>query len=199
MANAPESSDAAFTLEGFQASINSDLANVFGNFVNRITKFANSKFNATVPEGGAFGEQEKELLKLVTEKLAEITKYHEEMEFRKAAAETRALWVMGNEYLQTKAPWSLFKTDVEASATGVRIGLNLAALFAITALPFVPETANRLLEFLGINKDKQNWKVSDKWLDLMPAGHEFEVPELLYAKIEDEQVAEWSEIFGGGK
>ena len=58
MANAPEGSDAAFTWEGFQASINSDLANVLGNFVNRITKYTVSKFDGAVPATGAPGEDE---------------------------------------------------------------------------------------------------------------------------------------------
>ncbi|WP_240008206.1 methionine--tRNA ligase [Pseudaquidulcibacter saccharophilus] len=199
MANAPESSDAAFTLEGFQAAVNSDLANVFGNFVNRITKFANSKFDATIPEGGAHGELESDLIKAISEKLAEITKYHEEMEFRKAAAETRALWVLGNEYLQTKAPWTLFKTDLEASATGVRIGLNLVALFAIAALPFVPATATRVLDALGVPSEKRVWTDGEGWLEILPAGHKFEVPDLLFQKIEDEQVAEWAAMFGGAE
>ena len=52
MANAPESSDTAFTWEEFQLSVNSDLANVLGNFVNRITKYACGKFEGKVPEGG---------------------------------------------------------------------------------------------------------------------------------------------------
>ena len=199
MANAPESSDAAFTLEGFQAAVNSDLANVFGNFVNRITKFANSKFDATIPEGGVHGELENNLIKAISEKLAEITKYHEEMEFRKAAAETRALWVLGNEYLQTKAPWTLFKTDLTDSATGVRIGLNLVALFAIAALPFVPATATRVLDALGVANEKRVWTDGEGWLEILPVGHKFEVPDLLFQKIEDEQVAEWAAMFGGAE
>ncbi|HBJ94687.1 MAG TPA: methionine--tRNA ligase, partial [Hyphomonadaceae bacterium] len=53
MANAPEGSDAAFTWEGFQAAVNSDLANVLGNFVNRITKYCKSKFDGQLPAAGA--------------------------------------------------------------------------------------------------------------------------------------------------
>lgn len=53
IANAPESSDAAFTWEEFQASVNSDLANVLGNFVNRITKYCAGKFDGKVPAGGS--------------------------------------------------------------------------------------------------------------------------------------------------
>ena len=53
------------------------------------------------------------------------------MEYRKAAAELRAIWVAGNEYLQLAAPWTAFKTDRDAAAVGVRTALNLCALFAI--------------------------------------------------------------------
>ncbi len=200
MANAPESSDAAFTLEGFQAAVNSDLANVFGNLINRITKFAVSKFEGKVPSGGEITALETELFKNVHEKIAEITKLHEEMEFRKAAAETRALWAIGNEYLQTKAPWSLFKTDMEQSALGVRVGLNLVTLFAIASLPFIPVTGNKVLDAFGIPLEHRNWwhGAGDKVFDALPHGLEVKAPDLLFQKIEDAQVAEWAEIFGGG-
>ncbi|KAF0113500.1 MAG: methionyl-tRNA synthetase [Hyphomonadaceae bacterium] len=200
MANAPESSDAAFTLEGLQAAINSDLANVFGNFINRITKFAISKFDGIVPTGGIAGEIERDLLTNVLDKIALITQYHEEMEFRKAATETRALWVLGNEYLQAKAPWTLYKTDIDQSALGVRIGLNLCALFAILAQVFVPETAGKILDALGVPPQNRNWPnaVDAGLFDALPHGLKISELPVLFQKIEDEQVVEWGEMFGGG-
>lgn len=199
MANAPESSDAAFTLEGFQAAVNSDLANVFGNLVNRITKFTVSKFDGMVPSGGEYGADEIELIKAVQAKIAELTKLHEEMEFRKAAAETRALWALGNEYLQAKAPWTLFKTDIDASAAGVRIGLNLVALLAILAQPFIPNAAARVLDAMGIPNENRNWPLAndDSAFDALPHGLKIAAPDLLFTKIEDAQVAEWAQMFGG--
>src|ERR1044071_8710074 len=98
MANAPESSDAAFTLEQFQQTINADLANVFGNFINRITRFAASKFESEVPDGGAPGAHEAKLFNEFSERLTALTQFHDQMEYRKAAAELRAIWVAGNEY-----------------------------------------------------------------------------------------------------
>lgn len=199
MANAPESSDAAFTLEGFQAAINSDLANVFGNFINRITKFAVSKFEGKVPTGGETLEIEHNLFAAINEKIKEITKLHEEMEFRKAAGETRALWVLGNEYLQTKAPWTLFKTDMDQSALGVRVGLNLVALFAIIAQPFIPDAAAKVLDALGVPEHNRNWpELGDNSVfDALPHGLQINAPDILFSKIEDTQIAEWGEMFGG--
>ena len=51
LSHAPESSDSEFTWENFQASVNKDLADVLGNLVSRVTKFATAKFGATVPAG----------------------------------------------------------------------------------------------------------------------------------------------------
>jgi methionyl-tRNA synthetase len=200
MANAPESSDAAFTLEQFQTSVNADLANVFGNFVNRITRFCASKFDSKVPDGGDWGPYEEKLWSEFSTRLAALTQCHEQMEMRKAAAELRAIWVAGNEYLQNAAPWTAFKTDVNAAAVGVRTGLNLCALFAILAQPFIPDVAKTVLDTLGIPENNRNWPsgADKKIFDALPRGLAITPPDVLFKKIEDEQVAEWSARFGAG-
>ena len=58
MSNVPEGSDSNFTWESFQAGVNKDLADVLGNFVSRVTKFAAARFGETVPAGGAYGPAE---------------------------------------------------------------------------------------------------------------------------------------------
>jgi methionyl-tRNA synthetase len=200
MANAPESADAAFTLEQFQQTINADLANVFGNFVNRITRFAASKFESRVPDGGVAGEHEEKLANEFAERLAALTHFHDQMEFRKAAAELRAIWVAGNEYLQVAAPWTALKTDSEKAAVGVRTGLNACALFAILAQPFIPDAAKTVLDALGVPEKNRMWPTPDDrsvW-DALPRGLQFTPPDVLFKKIEDEDVAAWAERFGGG-
>lgn len=200
MANAPESADAAFTLEGFQGAVNSDLANVLGNFVNRITKFAGAKFDGVVPKGGEIGPAEIDLLADVQVKIASITAAHEAMEFRKAAGETRALWVRGNEYLQAAAPWTAIKTDAVHAGMVVRTGLNLVALFAILAQPFVPGAAKAILEAMGVPDGNRKWPLAsdDAILNALPHGLAIAAPDLLFVKIEDDDVMAWSERFGGG-
>jgi methionyl-tRNA synthetase len=199
ISNAPESSDAAFTWEGFQASINSDLANVLGNFVNRITKYTASKFDGKVPAGGEPGEAEAWMESELKTRLTALLDHYEKMEFRKAAAETRALWAAGNEYLTKAEPWVKYKSDVDAAAIGVRTGLNLVALFGIIAQPIIPETAAKILDALGIPEDNRNWPSADDvdLLNALPIGMEISPPDVLFQKIEDEHVAEWTEKFGG--
>ncbi len=199
MANAPESSDAAFTLEQFQQVVNADLANVFGNFVNRIMKFCQARFDGKTPAGGAFGPAEEKLAAEIDARLARLTALHEEMEFRKAAAETRALWAAGNEYLQTAAPWTAIKTDPEAAALGVRIGLNLCALYAEIAAPFLPDAARRIRTGLQLSGEPV-WPTGPAaaLLDRLPVGGAIAAPDVLFKKIEDTDVAAWAERFGAG-
>lgn len=199
MANAPEGSDAAFTWEGFQAAVNSDLANVLGNFVNRITKYCKSKFDGQVPATGEPGEAEAWMAEELKTRLATIIECYEMMEFRKAAAETRALWAAGNEYLTKAEPWVKYKTDVDAAAVGVRTGLNLVALFGIIAQPLIPEAAKSILDALGIPDENRSFPESGDagLLDALPHGMEISPPDVLFSKIEDAQVEEWTVKFGG--
>src|SRR5690606_11625354 len=145
----PEGSDAAFTWEQFQSTTNKDLADVLGNFVNRIVKFAESKFGGVVPDGGEPGPLEAKLEADLAAGIAEATAAFEAMEFRKASQALRAVWVLGNEYLQEAAPWTAFKTDVDRAAVGVRTGLNLVALFARLAAPVMPFSAERIAASVG--------------------------------------------------
>jgi methionyl-tRNA synthetase len=200
-ANAPEGSDTAFTWEDFQTAINSDLANVIGNFVNRITKYCVGKFDGKVPEGGEAGEAEDWLVKELETRLADLVKHYEARDFRKAMAETRAIWAAGNEYLTMAAPWTHYKTDVPQAAIGVRTGLNLVALFGIIAQPVIPDTAAKILEAVGVPEDRRTWNFGEvaDLLSALPIGHNVRAPELLFTKIEDDDVAKLTESFGGGE
>lgn len=202
MANAPEGSDAAFTWEHFQSTVNADLANVLGNFVNRITKYAGSKFDGKVPSAGVPGEDEAWIAGELKTHLDALVAHLEAMEFRKASGEARAIWAAGNEYLTRAEPWVKYKTDVDAAAVGVRTGLNLAALFGVIAQPFIPDAAKTILDALHVPEEHRSWNFGDDaaaLLDALPHGLEVAAPPVLFAKIEDEHVAAWTEKFGGGE
>jgi len=187
LSNAPEGSDSDFTWGSFQQGVNKDLADVLGNFVSRVTKFCRSRFGETVPGGGAYGEAEAELTAELSRRLGAYVTHWEEMEFRKAAAELRAIWVAGNEYLQSAAPWAAFKEDPERAAAVICCGLNLVRLYAILSRPFIPDASDRMLESLGIADQAEAWPDdAAAALQTLPAGHVFTVPDNLFAKISDE-------------
>ena len=196
LSHAPESSDAEFTWENFQASVNKDLADVLGNFVSRVTKFAVSKLGDTVPEAGAFGPLETALIADLGVRIADYTRAMEGMEVRKAAAELRAIWVIGNEYLQAAAPWSVVKTDPDQAQAQIRLALNLIRIYAVLSSPFIPDAAQTMMTAMG--SDDWTWP-SDVHAAVrtLPAGHAFAVPENLFRKITDEERADWQARFAG--
>jgi len=197
-ANAPESSDSPFTWEQFQATVNKDLADVLGNFVNRIVKFAETRFDGVVPAGGEAGPLEEKLYADVSARLADIATQLEAIEIRKSAQALRALWVVGNEYLTEAAPWTALKTDRDRAAVIVRHGLNLVALFARTAGPFLPFTAEKIAATVGETLPSP-WPSEDAKAELnrLEAGRPVSAPEVLFKKVEDTDVAAWTERFGG--
>ena len=196
LSNAPESADSDFTWESFQGGINKDLADVLGNFVSRVTKFCRSKFGEVVPEGGTYGEAEAAVTAEIGKRLAAYQEHMEAIEIRKAAADLRAIWVAGNEYLQAAAPWSVFKTDPEAAAAMVRFALNLIRLYAIVSEPFIPDASAKILAALKV--EDAGWPDDlDAAMQALPAGHAFETPDVLFAKISDERREELEAQFAG--
>jgi methionyl-tRNA synthetase len=197
LSHAPESSDSEFTWENFQTSVNKDLADVLGNFVSRITKFCRAKFGEAVPAGGEIGPQETALIDALTIRLRAYETHMNEMEVRKSAQELRAIWVLGNEYLQSAAPWTTIKEDADRAAMQTRLGLNLIRLYAVLSAPFIPDASASMLD--AIQTPDATWPEGDlgEWLNALPAGHAFTVPEVLFTKITDEQREEWQTRFAG--
>lgn len=199
MANAPENADTNFTWEHFAAVVNKDLADVLGNFVNRITKFCHARFDGNVPGEGDYGADEQALIAELDGRIAQYTDYLEAMEFRKALGELRAIWVAGNEYLTKAAPWTHIKTDRARAAVGVRMGLNLVHLFGHLAWPVIPTAAQAIHNAIMPAPAIIPWpdQPMAAFLDRLAAGHAIAVPEVLFAKLADEQIAQWTARFGG--
>lgn len=117
------------------------------------------------------------------------------MEVRKSASDLRAIWAIGNEYLQAAAPWTLFKTDPDAAAAIVRFALNLIPIYAALSEPFIPD-ASASME-TAMNTPRQ-WPTDiNAALNALPAGHAFTVPENMFAKITDDARDEMQAKFAG--
>jgi methionyl-tRNA synthetase len=196
LSHAPESSDSEFTWENFQTAVNKDLADVLGNLVSRVTKFSTAKFGTTVPEGGQFSPLETALIADLGSRIADYAALMAQMEVRKAAAELRAIWVIGNEYLQAAAPWTVVKTDPDQAQAMIRLALNLIRVYAILSRPFIPDAAETMMAAMG--SDDWTWP-SDISVAMrtLPGGHGFSVPENLFRKITDEERADWQTRFSG--
>lgn len=206
IANAPESDDASFTIESFAQMVNKDLADVLGNLINRTLRFANAHFGGAVPVGGTPGAAEEMLAKALEARLDALAGHLEAIEFRKAMAELRAVWVLGNEYLQAAAPWTVFKTDSTQAAMIVRTAINLIEICAIAAYAVIPGLTVAILKQLGRASAGADLDHAPPWpterglalLERITAEHAFAPPEPLIAKIDDARIAELVERYGGG-
>ena len=196
LSHAPESSDSEFTWENFQTDVNKDLADVLGNFVSRVTKFCRSKFGEVVPSGGEYGQREQNLIDNLQLRLDAYQNHMEAVDVRKSAAELRAIWVLGNEYLQSAEPWAIFKDDPNAAAATVRMSLNLIALYGQLSEPFIPDASEILQSAMGQNRPPWPESIKDT-LEQLKAGDIFTVPDNLFTKITDEQRLTWNEKFSG--
>jgi methionyl-tRNA synthetase len=201
MANAPEGADTSFTWEHFAAVVNKDLADVLGNFVNRVTKFCVARFDGKAPGEGEYGDEEKALIAELDGRVAQYTEYFEALDFRKALGELRAIWVAGNEYLTRAAPWTHIKTDRAKAAVGVRMGLNLVHLFAHLSWPIIPNAAIAIHKAIQPAPEILPWpeKSMAEELDEVDAGQPINAPDMLFAKITDEQLEAWKQRFGGAE
>ena len=198
MASAPESADSAFTWEQFQTKVNKDLADNFGNFINRILKFTASRFGNELPAGGEPGAAEADLEAKCKEMVEGLRSHLHNMEFRKATETLNALWSAGNQYIDIRAPWTLFKQDKAEAAVVIRTCINLIRLYAVASAPFIPSTAEQLFEALQLTPaERQSTMTAATDLTILKAGRAFDVPPVLIQKIDDDRVAELKAQYGG--
>jgi methionyl-tRNA synthetase len=199
IANAPETSDTDFTIGRFATDVNKDLADVFGNLVNRLIRFTARAFDGRVPSGGTPGEREWALAAEIDGRVARLRTHHEALEFRQAAAETRAIWVRANAYVQETAPWTAINSDRARAAAVTRTALNLVRLSAVLAWSIVPGLAQKVLSALSQETPIPPWPTqagSDLLLDVY-AQRPIAAIEPLVAKLDGADVARLSQRFAG--
>lgn len=200
MANAPESSDSSFTFDSFASTVNKDLNGVLGNFAQRVLKMTASKLGESVPQGGEFTADENELIETLQSRVNDYFKYMDELEFRKAFAELRAIWVEGNNYITKTEPWTVIKENQERAETILRVCLNLIRIMAILSAPIMPDTAEKMLAKFGLKpEDMPSLKNFDvkKEITTLKAGLPFTVGDALFERITPEKIAELQQKYGG--
>ncbi|MEM9788489.1 MAG: methionine--tRNA ligase, partial [Pseudomonadota bacterium] len=132
----------------------------------------------------------------LTKRIRAYEGHMDAIEVRKAAAELRAIWVLGNEYLQASAPWTTFKTDPETAAMQVRLALNLIRIYAILSASFIPDASVTMIAAMQTNDE--SWPTDvEAALNALPMGHDFTVPENLFRKITDDEREDWAARFAG--
>lgn len=184
-ANAPESKDNDFTWKDFQARNNSELVAIFGNFINRTLVLTHKYYDGKVPAADNFTKEDLLLLEELTAAPQKIAAAIEQFKFREALNEWMHVARMGNKYLAENEPWKLISQNETRVKAIMYVALQISCNLAILADPFLPFASKKLFQLLNIPALK--W-LSAKNSNNLPEGHQINQPELLFAKIEDEQI-----------
>ena len=184
-ANAPETKDNDFTLKDFQARNNSELVAVLGNFVNRALVLTKKYYEGIVPERGELTDYDEATIEEMQKIKASLERNIEHYHFREALKDAMNFARIGNKYLADTEPWKLIKTDPERVKTILNIALQITANTAIAIEPFMPFSAEKMLNMLAV--EKFSWEQMGS-MELIAAGHTIGEAQLLFEKIEDDVI-----------
>jgi methionyl-tRNA synthetase len=197
-ANAPETKDNNFTWKDFQARNNNELVAILGNFINRALVLTHKYYDGVIPEAGALSAYDQEVLEKLSQFPASIGESVEKYRFRESVNELINLARLGNKYLADEEPWKKVKTDPERVKTIMHTALQIAAGLAVLSEPFLPHTSQKLKQMLNIDERpasrlradliKIDWQDVSSKKELLHHGYQINKAELLFAKIEDEQI-----------
>ena len=98
--------------------------------------------------------------------------------------------------MQGAAPLSVIKTNPTRAAAIIRLAMNLIRIYAILSLPFLPDASAHMMA--SIKSEDWAWPTNIKSaVQTLKEGHKFEVPEILFRKITDEERSDWKVRFSG--
>ena len=197
---APETKDSEFTWKGFQDANNSELVSILGNFINRSLVLMHKLCKGKVPplHMESLTETDRAMLDSFSGARTLIENNLEHFKFRDGLFEVMAFARSGNQYLQKKEPW-IFAKQVDAAGqvlpeaqanidNTLHISLQLCANLAIYIHPFLPFTASKICYLLKVVDKMLLWENAGK-TKLLSTGYSLRAPELLFRKIEDEEIA----------
>jgi methionine--tRNA ligase beta chain len=198
-ANAPETKDNDFTWKDFQDRNNSELVSIFGNFVNRTWVLMHKLCGGKVPKlhEDILDEKDKMLIEDIAAAKTKVENLLEEYKFRDALFEVIDLSRKGNKYMQEKEPWIVAKrttdngqltTEAQKSIDNcLHLCLQLTANLSILISPFLPNVAQKMLGMMKVVDKMLDWSNAGK-IKLLSVGYSLREPQLLFRKIEDEEI-----------
>jgi len=182
IATRPETKDSNFTWRVFIEKVNSDLNDTLGNFIHRTLKFINQFFGGKVPKPENLDADDEEILEKIKREVDSVASYIEACKLQEALRRVIGLARVGNQYLNRKEPWKLFKTAPQKAANVLYVATQIVKAIAIISAPFIPFTAEKIWKQLNLEGSvhKQLWEEAKKPLK---AEHVIGKPEPLFEKI----------------
>ena len=188
--NAPENKDNDFTWSDFQLRNNSELVAILGNFINRVTVLTKKYYDYNIPQAENIQDSDFNLLNDIKLNIIEIEKLIMNFKFREACFEFMKIARKGNKYLADQEPWKLIKSDPLRVKTIMFVALQISAIISIVSEPFMPNTSKKIKKILNHENHEilWNWNLLIEQKFLVKSGVKINEPELLFSRIEDEQI-----------
>lgn len=181
--NAPESGDSDFTWEDFQLRNNNELADVFGNFVNRSLGFVHGFLGGRIPSARNLAPDDVRFDELIASSPSKVGELIEKFQFRKALKELMALAAQANRYFDYSKPWETRKSNHQKCETTLGLCCKLTGAFSVMIEPFLPFTSEKIRQMLKI--EATEWS---RIPEVTLAGVQIAKPVPLFTKFTDETI-----------
>jgi methionyl-tRNA synthetase len=188
---APETKDSEFTWKDYQTRVNSELVSIFGNFVNRVLVLCDKYYEGKAPANsyklpeGNLSNAKVLCFNQITQSIDEMETCLGQIKLRDAQAFFMNISRAGNKYLADTEPWKLYKTNPDLVQAILFDALQICAKLAIAAQPFLPHTALKLSQLLGIKN--LEWQQLKREI-IIEGGSQLGKPEILYKPVEDADI-----------
>lgn len=198
LSNRPESNDSQYLWKDFIARNNNELLANAGNFVNRVIKFVNAKYDSKVPSletAAAPTESDEKLIREVNEKLKSYIEALDNVEIRAGLRLAMEISALGNVYLQeNKIDNTLFSEHRDRCDRVVITALNLIYLLSALFFPFMPSTSESIARQLNA---PVRLLPEEFTIDAILSGHVINKAEYLFKRIDEKMEEVWRAKYGG--
>ncbi len=186
--NMPETRDADFSWEDFQAKHNNELADILGNFVNRTFTFIQKYYDNKIPAGNQLDNLDQQLINRLTRGRDTIGQYIDEFQFKEATRQFMDIVRFANKYFNDQEPWRTHKINPDKCATTLNLCAQAAYSLAILMNPILPFTSDKIWKMLNLSgkPTETSWDNIGN-LNLKDL-HEIGKIEILFEKIPDETI-----------
>lgn len=181
----PESKDSDFSWKDFQSRVNSELADILGNFIFRTISFTERFFESSVPELSNPTDLDIQTLKEISNQKEKIEHAYQSFRFREAISETMHLARIGNRYFTETEPWKTRKENPEACGNTLHVCLQISAALSVLFQPVLPSKMSILRNQLGL-QDPLYWDQVNS--TILKSNQKITQGEILFEKIEDDVV-----------
>ncbi len=181
-ANLPENRDIDFTWFDFWSRNNNELADVLGNFVNRVVQFIKNNYKGRIPKTNDYRNEDNEVLTTIEKTTKNLGELIEKFQIKDGLRLAMTLPALGNRYFDYQAPWKAIKENPKNCDRTINVCAKLISSLEILLQPYIPFTTNKIRAMLGL--DKRTWDEAKN--PILP--DELKKIEVLFPKIEKSKI-----------